>query len=97
MLIIGAHRINHGGFDGSICQQIQNSRLLWGNGSFGHGAYAYYADRIPSTFRGDPFVIFQPLEIRTAIEVIHVHIPRLHHVGDSFFFVVRRSTADLFL
>jgi hypothetical protein len=44
MLIIGAHRINHGGFDHGICQQISTSRELVGRGTFGRGGYAYYAD-----------------------------------------------------
>lgn len=93
MLIVGAHRINHGGFDGGICQQIRDSRSLRGYGAYGYGAYAYYADRVPVKFRSDPFVIFQPLATRSALEITHVRIPGLsasnYQVGDTFFFVVR--------
>jgi hypothetical protein len=95
MFIIGAHRINHGGFDANICQQIQDSSSLQGNGGYGYGAYAYYADRIPVAYRGDPFAIFQPLIIRTTLDITHVLVPGLsfgnYHVRDTFFFVVRGS------
>jgi hypothetical protein len=98
MLIIGAHRINHGGFDGDICRQIQDSRSLRGNGAYGYGAYAYYADRSPGEFRSDPFAIFQPLIIRTTLDITHVRVPGLstgnYHVRDTFFFVVRGSTGS---
>jgi hypothetical protein len=93
MLIIGAHRINHGGFDRGICQQIIDSRSLQGTGVYGHGAYAYYADRIPAQFRNDPFVVFQPLAIRTAIHITHIRVPGVssgsYHVKDTFCFIVR--------
>jgi hypothetical protein len=95
MLIIRAHRINHGGFDGHICQQISDSRSLRGNGAYGYGAYAYYADRVPVEFRRDPFVIFQPIITRTTLDITHVRVPGLsmgnYHVRDTFFFVVRGS------
>jgi hypothetical protein len=95
MFIIGAHRINHGGFDANICQQIQDSSSLQGNGGYGYVAYAYYADRIPGEFRSDPFAIFQPLIIRTTLDITHVRVPGLsvqnYHVRDTFFFVVRGS------
>lgn len=97
MFIIGAHRINHGGFDGNICQQIKDSRSLRGNGAYGYGAYAYYADRVPVEFRRDPFVIFQPLPTRTALEITHVRVPAVsignYQVPDTFFFVVRGSAS----
>jgi hypothetical protein len=96
MLIIGAHRINHGGFDANICQQIQDSNSLRGNGAYGYGAYAYYADRIPVAFRGDPFAIFQPRIVRTMLDITHVRVPGLsagnYQVRDTFFFVVRGSS-----
>jgi hypothetical protein len=95
MFIIGAHRINHGGFDANICQQIQDSSSLQGNGGYGYGAYAYYADRIPVAYRGDPFTIFQPLIIRTTLDITDVRVPGLsfgnYYVRDTFFFVVRGS------
>ena len=97
MLIIGAQRINHGGFDGNICQQIKDSRSLRGTGAYGYGAYAYYADRVPVGFRSDPFVIFQPLSTRTTLDITHVRVPGLstgnYQVRDTFFFVVRGSVS----
>ena len=75
MLIIGAHRINHGGFEGGICQQINDSRSLHGNGAYGYGAYAYYADRVLVAFSTDTFVIFQPLTTITALDITHVRVP----------------------
>jgi hypothetical protein len=98
MLIIGAHRINHGGFDGHICQQITDSRSLRGHGACGYGAYAYYADRVPVEFRRDPFVVFQPITTRTALNITHVHVPGFstgnYQVKDTFFFVVRGSASS---
>jgi hypothetical protein len=98
MLLIGAHRINHGGFDGNICQQINDSRSLRGNGAYGYGAYAYYADRVPGEFRSDPFAIFQPLIIRTALDITHVRVPGLssgnYRVRDTFFFIVRGAASS---
>ena len=89
MLIIGAHRINHGGFDGNICRQIQDSRSLRGNGAYGYGAYAYYADRIPGEIQESiPLSIFQPLIIRTTLDITHVRVPGLwtgnYHVRNTF-------------
>jgi hypothetical protein len=96
MLLIGAHRINHGGFDGNICQQIRDSRSLRGNGVYGYGAYAYYADRVPVEFRNDPFLIFQPLTTRTVLNITHVRVSGLsagsYQVEDTFFFVVRGAS-----
>jgi hypothetical protein len=98
MLIIGAHRINHGGFDGNICQQIKDSCSLRGSGAYGYGAYAYYADRVPVEFRRDPFVIFQPLPTRTALDITHVRVPGLsagnYQVRDTCFFVVRGASGS---
>ena len=43
--------------------------------------------------RSDPFAIFQPLIIRTTLDITHVRVPGLsfgnYHVRDTFFFVVR--------
>ena len=97
MLIIGAHRINHGGFDGNICQQIKDSRSLLGYGAYGYGAYAYYADRVPVQFSTDPFVIFQPLTTRTSLDITHVRVPGFptgnYRVRDTFFFIVRGAAS----
>ncbi|MBI3303906.1 MAG: hypothetical protein HYZ72_17715, partial [Deltaproteobacteria bacterium] len=59
MLLLGAHRINHGTFDLQICQQIQqSSTLVAGQGTtYGAGVYAYYPHRILGPFRRDPFVV----------------------------------------
>jgi hypothetical protein len=97
MLMIGAHRINHGTYDRQICQQIWDSRELQGRGTFGRGGYAFYADGIPTEYRDDPFVIFQPTPAQAVIEIAHVHIPgmvMMHlQVKDTCFFVVQnRST-----
>jgi len=99
MLVIGAHRINHGGYDRAICQQIFNSRELLGRGTFGRGGYAYYADQIPVEYRNDPFVIFQPAQpspSQSAIEISHVHIPGTtianQHVKDTCFLVVQNKS-----
>jgi hypothetical protein len=100
MLMIGAHRINHGGYDQGICQRIFDSSELWGSGTFGRGGYAFYADQIPAEFRADPFVIFQPAPptpSQSVIEVAHIHIPgttiNSQHVKDTCFFLVQnRST-----
>lgn len=74
MLLIGAHRINHGGFDANICQQIQqNQGLLVGPTSFyGTGVYAYYADHVPARHRHDPFVVFQVSMRQQMVEVRHI-------------------------
>jgi hypothetical protein len=99
MLIIGAHRINHGGYDRGICQQILTSRELLGSGTFGRSGYAYYADQISMEYRNDPFVIFQPdqpARSQSSIEITHVHIVGItvgnHHVRDSCFFVVQNKS-----
>jgi hypothetical protein len=60
-LLVGAHRINNGIYDQATCQSIQRDRALWvTRGVHGHGVYAYYADLVPTRFRGDPFVVFEP-------------------------------------
>jgi len=76
MLLMGAHRINHGGFDAQVCQQIvANRALLVGPNTFyGAGVYAYYVDHVPSAFRGDPFVIFQVAPTQRSMDVRHVVI-----------------------
>jgi hypothetical protein len=62
MIVIGAHRINKGSINASICKSIaEMSALIPGRGTiYGTGAYAYYADSIPHEMRDDPFVIFEP-------------------------------------
>ena len=91
MLLIGAHRINHGTFDPQICRQIQqSSTLIVGPGTtYGAGVYAYYPDRVPKNFRGDPFVMFQALPTRAMIEMADIHIPGGSYAGDTRFFILR--------
>jgi hypothetical protein len=91
MLLIGAHRINHGTFDPQICQQIQqSSTLVVGQGTtYGAGGYAYYPNRIPGAFRRDPFVVFQALPVRAMIDMGDIYIPGGPYAGDTRFFVLR--------
>lgn len=51
MPVIGAHLINKGTFDQTVCANIHESKTLvvGPNSWHGIGVYAYYADRVPCT------------------------------------------------
>jgi len=98
MLLICAHRINHGTYDRHICEQIQRSSALviGPNTVYGAGVYAYYPDRIPRNFRRDPFVVFQALPMAALSEVADVFIYGGPYASDVRFFVLRgtRTTGN---
>ena len=90
MLLIGAHRINHGTFDPVICQDIrQHSRLRVGSMTVqGAGVYAYYTDRVPGRFRRDPFVVFQVLPQNGTIFLKAIRVKGGPYAVDTLFFVL---------
>jgi len=60
--ITGAHHIsrqNHNLASGIAKQILDGKQLLCSLGSYGYGADAYYADRIPKRHHKAPFVVFQ--------------------------------------
>ena len=74
MTVVGAHRINKGKMDVSICEAIaQTGALRPGDGTFyGAGVYAYYADHVPRDFLGDPFAVFEPIPHRGRINMLGI-------------------------
>lgn len=90
MLLLGAHRINHGTFDVQICRLMQqrNTLIVGTSTMYGAGVYAYYPDRLPGRLREDPFVIFQAVPVRAQIELAAI-ILRRGTAPDIHFFVLR--------
>lgn len=90
MLLIGAHRINHGTFDSVICQDIQQqSRLRVGSTTVhGAGVYAYYPDRVPGRFRHAPVVVFQVLPQNGIISLKAIRVKGGPYAVDTLFFVL---------
>jgi hypothetical protein len=77
MTVIGAHRINQGRIDLSVCESIHRmAALIPGSRTLmGVGVYAFYADHVPRDSRSDPFVIFAPLPRRGRIELVDLSSP----------------------
>lgn len=90
MILIGVHRINKGTYDQFTCNQIyQQQQLLVGsNTMFGAGVYAYYHNAVPSEWRDDPHVVFQPLPNRAELHISHIILPGTNYSPDSRFFVL---------
>jgi hypothetical protein len=85
MGIMGAHVINKGTLDTSICDSIyQQSALKPGTGTtYGTGSYAYYIDHVPQEFRNSPFVVFEPMPVRGCIELRQFIVPGIAPRGES--------------
>lgn len=99
MLLLGAHRIDKGTFSSQTCAQIvNNGGLLVGtNTAYGAGVYAYYPDKIPRRFRGDPFVVFEvPPQIRTGRVIKDIYVVGVSTVaGETRFFMLPGAMGNI--
>jgi hypothetical protein len=55
---------------------------------YGAGVYAYYPDRVPLQYQGDPLVIFQALPVRACLDTREVFLKGRADI-DIHFFAIR--------